>query len=32
MNDDVLIRLGLRIRKLRELAGISQENLGFPIL
>ena len=29
MNDDVLIRLGRRIRKLREQAGISQENLGF---
>jgi transcriptional regulator with XRE-family HTH domain len=29
MNDDVLIRLGHRIRKLREQAGISQENLGF---
>ena len=29
MTDDVLIRLGRRIRKLREQAGISQENLGF---
>ena len=29
MTDDVLIQLGRRIRKLREQAGISQENLGF---
>lgn len=29
MNDNVLIRLGHRIRQLREQAGISQENLGF---
>ena len=29
MNDDVLIKLGLNIRRLRQQAGISQENLGF---
>jgi transcriptional regulator with XRE-family HTH domain len=28
MNDDVLIRLGRSIRRLREQAGISQEYLG----
>ena len=28
MNEDTLIRLGLRIRRLREQGGISQEALG----
>ena len=29
MSEDVLIRLGIRIRRLREQAEISQENLGY---
>lgn len=29
MNEEILIRLGRSIRRLREQAGISQENLGF---